>query len=394
MEQTKLFKIQRALVLAFLIFFPLGQLPKLLLQLIEVNPLLLPADLIILLLAFSSLFYKNLWQLLIKSKPILFLICVTTFSWVLSFSFWGIASINPGSLYLIRLISYLVSFIILRNLIDNKYLTKLFLLKALGLVGVAIGLLGFIQYLLLPDLTQLYLYGWDDHYYRLAGSFLDPAYTGVFLVLTIILIINSSLFKETNYKNGLLLALVLALSLTYSRASYLSLFVGLAFLVRKNKIVKVLGIVLGVVVLLLVLLPNAGGEGVNLFRTNSIFQRAGNYQQAAFLSSKFPLFGVGYNNVCLAKQEFIGVSVGGRNACSGLDNSFLFLLVTTGIAGFLAFANFFYLLLWENSSSMMKASLLAVSTHAFFSNTLVYPFILFWFGCLFALEKFTESNDI
>ncbi|MCL4386943.1 hypothetical protein M1307_00925 [Patescibacteria group bacterium] len=71
---------------------------------------------------------------------------------------------------------------------------------------------------------------------------------------------------------------------------------------------------------------------------------------------------------------------------AGVSNSYLFILVTTGVIGFVLFLNFwiriFKKLGVNRHSEFMRpvllSSLVGVFTHAFFENTLFYPFIMIW----------------
>ena len=67
------------------------------------------------------------------------------------------------------------------------------------------------QYLLLPDLRLYKNLGFDDHYYRLAGTLLDPNFTGaIFASLSIFFILKKDYFLS-------LIGLI-SISLTFSRA--------------------------------------------------------------------------------------------------------------------------------------------------------------------------------
>lgn len=386
MEQQKLFKIQRVLVFLYLAFFPFGQLPKLLFQLLGFPVFVSPLDLIALLLGFSFVFYANQGQIYSKNRPLFFLISTLIFSWVAGSLAFGFNPFFPSLLYLIRLISYLLIFLVVQQLVINRIIKPALLAKGLILVGICVAFFGVLQFSILPDLRNLHLLGWDDHYYRLTSTFLDPAYAGIILVLTILMLLFTTLFNESTLKKPLIIVLMILLALTYSRASYLSLSIVVIFLFGRIKFAKWLVLLGAAVLFLLLVIPNAGGEGVNLLRTNSIFLRIGNYYQSIKIFEFSPVFGVGYNNICEAKKLLFSVATGGENACSGLDNSFLFLLATTGIAGFFALINFLQSL-WGKSNLFFKMSLLAIGTHALFSNTLVYPFVLFWIAALFALRE-------
>ena len=120
------------------------------------------------------------------------------------------------------------------------------------------------------------------------------------------------------------------------------------------------------------------------------------------------LTGVGFN-----AYRYAQINYGFRNlinsekshADAGADNSFLFVLATTGIFGLLIYLNFLKELFKktyttykkESSYSMRKtfsivtlSSLSGIIINAFFINSLFYPFILIW---LFILMGITFSDN-
>ncbi|MEK7542910.1 MAG: hypothetical protein AAB503_01210, partial [Patescibacteria group bacterium] len=84
--------------------------------------------------------------------------------------------------YLIRLISYISFFIYLWNIFSNEKLRENSL-RLLIIVSILVAIFGWLQYLFFPDLRVLKYVGWDDHLYRLTGSFLDPGFSAIILVL-------------------------------------------------------------------------------------------------------------------------------------------------------------------------------------------------------------------
>jgi len=143
------------------------------------------------------------------------------------------------------------------------------------------------------------------------------------------------------------------------------------------------------------LLPRPKGEGVNLLRTNSIVQKNDNLGLSYKIVSKYPVFGVGFNNICQARsliEKDLPV-----NSCSGLDNSMLFIVATTGAVGAMIFVSF-GINLWvktkkNNSGLLFKVSLVAVIVHSQFTNTLFYNFILLWLGILIGISRNFKENS-
>jgi hypothetical protein len=164
---------------------------------------------------------------------------------------------------------------------------KLSLLK-IGLIFISIFIVasGFLQYLLMPDGRHLARYGWDEHYYRLMGLYLDPNFTGLLIVFSLINLLNIEItnpFKKdrsmTVYLAISFIIAIIALLLTYSRSCYL-VFLGAASLLALDKLKQkkksqTIILVLTIISFIssLPFLPNPGGAGVNLKRTDTIKSR-------------------------------------------------------------------------------------------------------------------------
>lgn len=345
----------KILLLAFAAF-PLGQIPGLIFNFYYPRlPTIHIFDILVGILAVYFLFKRNFeYQ---KYKHYYNFLVIVSFSLLFSLNFSLVSF-----LYLARLTSYIIFMVFMNQFLSQNDKYKKTFLNSLLLAGFITAIFGLVQYLFLPDLRQMKVIGWDDHYFRLTSTFLDPAFTGIILVLSILL----SVFLK---KNKLLIVLLPALALTYSRASFLSL---------------IFAMVLPNIINLFIFIPwNVGGEGVNLLRTNSIFAKVINYQQSWEIIKNYPLFGVGYNNICQFKEKTI-------NACSGLDNSFLFILATTGIFGFFSLVYLITVIIKRTEKKYLNLILtsgIAVMTHSMFTNTLFYPWVIFWIAILVAVTR-------
>ena len=72
-----------------------------------------------------------------------------------------------------------------------------------------------------------------------------------------------------------------------------------------------------------ILLPRPSSEGVQLERTQSIYGRFRSYEQGLTILKTNPLFGIGFNNYCYARQIILGTNDLASHACSGSDSSVL-----------------------------------------------------------------------
>lgn len=276
---------------------------------------------------------------------------------------FGLRPTLIGSLYLIRWFAYAL-FIPTARSLTQRYP------KALFFLGFLTAVIGLLQYVLLPDVRFLVVSQWDPHYYRVIGSLLDPGFTGLILVFTLIFL---SLQPRFNVFAWTLT--YLSFILTYSRSSYLAFAISVVLISFKKKSWKfLLGSAL-LFALSIYSLPHPGGEGVNLERTNSIQARLLNWSQSWTIFSRHPIIGVGFDTYRYAQKEagFLDTSTWLlSHAGAGADSSLLFVAATTGLLGFLAYL---YYLKHLRSSIYY---LLPLLVHSFFLNSLFYPFVLVW----------------
>ena len=375
----------REKALSFIIFlafciFPFGQLPGILVQnIFHMSFRLQPLDVLIFLAVVISL-RKDF---LSKIKIFVPLLSMLVFGMFLSL---GSSLFNfMGLFYLLRLIVYVLFLALVGGKIQ-KTSSHTDFLNILVSLGILIALFGWTQYLFFPDLRYMKYFGWDDHYFRLVSTFLDPAFTGILLALSML----TSLFIWQDRKKNIYLLssmfLLVTLAFTYSRASYLSFIVGLFFIFWRKSKVAFLSLVLAFLAVIYLLPVSPGGEGVNLARQSSINLKITNYKESIEIIKLSPVFGVGYNNICKAKN-FINKDTSKEvNSCSGLDNSYLFILGTTGLIGFFVFlytCTKLYLKLQKQTKMLFVATLGAVAIHSLFTNTLFYPWVMLWLIILF-----------
>lgn len=293
----------------------------------------------------------------------------------LLYSAFNFRSLNIlfGSLYLVRVIVYFYLYKLSFNVIKKDLKIKETIFNSLLLISFAVSVFGWVQYFFYPDLTSLKYLGWDDHLYRLVGTFLDPGFTSLIIVFGTALA-----FIKKKY---LLLAFfAVSLAFTYSRAGYLALVASLFLVSFLFKRFKVLSLVLIYFLVVVLLLPKPAGEGVNLRRTYSISSRMTNYKETFEIFIKSPVIGVGFNNICLAREIYLKDINPSSHSCSGSDSSLLLVLATTGIVGFIVFVSTFTkILLTLKKGFYTKVFLVVLSAifvHSFFVNSLFYPWVM------------------
>ncbi len=387
-------KVITSLFFVYLVLFPFGQLIRLPLFSFGFPEVHLYLTDVVL---FFFLFFWLIWRFLIikrkykapfLTKPILVFSGISLSSLlVASFRFSGL-EVLISSLYLFRWLVYAGIYFVLADL-KNEFKKNIF--NYLIVIGFFVAVFGLIQYLLYPNLKFLEVLQWDPHFYRVAGTFLDPGFTGLILVLTLILIIKLGWDKK-NKKGWILMGLFVfaMLVLTYSRASWLSFLVGAGAVALFKKSFRFLVLIMLFLTMGWFLVPRPSGEGGKLERTYSIEARTENYKQAFGVFQKNPLLGVGFNTYRYAQRDYGLVDEEKwqlSHSAAGTDSSILFVLATTGILGLFAYLWLYLKALRGFKSIIITASILAVFTHSFFLNSLFYPWVMAWLWFLLAMES-------
>ena len=386
MDQRKIFKLTEYLIYVYLILFPFGQLLRIPVKFSNYEFALHPIDLV----AFTQAAVILINFEVVKKDPLYryfqpFLLTVS-FSLLLSFSYFKFSQVFFGSFYFIRFIAYLILSFSVRNLVSQKPRFKKFLFDSLILVSFLIALFGWFQYFFYPDLTLLKDIGWDDHFGRLVGTFLDPGFTGLILVFGFLLILSKLLKLRKISMVPLAIFLFLSVTFTYSRASLLALLVSVSYLfVKKKKYLYILVLFL-LLLLTSLFLPRSKGEGVRLERVSSINLRVKNYEETLRIFGKHPLFGVGFNNLCALKLRGQNISLLKYHSCSGSDSSILLILTTTGVVGFIIFLSsiwkIFKILPKSRVATALLACFVALIVHSLFVNSLFYPWVMGYLAIL------------
>ncbi len=303
-------------------------------------------------------------------KPLLIFYFFIFISLLVNIRNYSLNALLISASYAVRFILYSGLYFVFKEIkIKNIY-------PIFTLTIVAIALFGFGQYWLIPDVRFLKDFGWDDHYYRLISTFLDPGFTGAILVLGLIIIFlrHSGLSRIIVY---------IAMALTYSRASYLMFLTAFSLIAFYKKSLKIFLTTVFLILLTLIFLPRTFGEGTNLSREYSFWGRLNNWRETIIVWTKNPVFGVGFNAYRYATSAPISSHAG-----AGADSSLLLILATTGLTGFLAYL---YLLqkIWllGHKSLLFKTVFLTIFVGSWFNNLWLYPFILEWFWIILATES-------
>ncbi|HEV2339395.1 MAG TPA: O-antigen ligase family protein [Patescibacteria group bacterium] len=300
-----------------------------------------------------------------------------------------------ASLYFLRFVDYTSIAVVISQLSEKK---KQHVPFVFFMCGILLTICGYIQYFLYPSLRNLIYDGWDQHLYRMFGTFLDPNFFGSFLVLFTLLCLYLYLEKRAYSLFYLVVAGVgsSAVFLSFSRSAYIALGTGvvvLLFLKGYRKLIGASMVILLVTGIIIVFLFAKQSEGTNLLRTASTAARFDNLFRAMAIIKDSPVFGVGFDAYRYAqlKKGFIATS-GWESTHNGggVNNSYFFVWATTGIIGLLAYL-FFLRTIFVSSVKkkgigvLVLASFAAMSVNAIFENTLFYPSIMAWLWVLAGL---------
>ena len=395
-------KLITALLFCYLVLFPFGQLNRLpisLFQSPEIRFYLTDLVMFLLILTWGIwrfLLIKKKYTLPPLTKPIFLFLMIAIISLIVNSSRLSIRELFVSGLYLLRWIVYAGLYFVLIDLKDRfNYLKWSSMVNYLIVLGAMTAIFGLVQYLIWPDIGFLEVFGYDPHYFRLVGTFFDPGFIGIILVLTLILLVVSNwekigIFKLKNLPvHCLLFTLYCSLALTYSRSSYLAYLMGMGVIAFIKKAPRFFLIILFIGALTLLILPRqSGGEGIRLERTSTIQARAGSWRNALIISRDHPLIGVGFNAFRYAQRDygFLKEQWQESNAGAGADSSLLFVLATTGIIGFLTYLGIWWKILRIGNLTIL-ASALAILIHSLFLNSLFYPWVMAWMWILLAKEN-------
>jgi O-antigen ligase len=302
---------------------------------------------------------------------------------------------------------YLIRYLFYVNLagIGIFFIRSRFIGKGLYIAGIILLVIGYLQFFFYNNLRNLFYLGWDEHLYRLFATFLDPNYAGVFFVLFFFLLLIRIIkleFRHVYFEIIIAFFSLVAVYLTFSRTALVVLFVGLLTLGLVKRKYKMIFSVFFVLLFFLFLFSDTSIEGLNPFRTQSSHERITSTVQVSNVIIKDPFLGVGFNAFRYAQIRYgtrQAVGAATSNADAGTDNSFLFVLATTGIVGFaLYIASYFFLVrnLFDEkdiASLVLASSMIGLFAGSFFLNILFYTPILSWVLITIAARKKLCTKD-
>jgi hypothetical protein len=383
-KQAKLSQLETFIIIALFAFFPLGQITR-----ISLSPglaIYFHDILIVLWLIFNHkhIFTTQLTTQIQKISAKTVAIPLVT-GWIALGMVVAMLRFQDVTTFLF--LGRVVLYLLFAWTFWVRFAQESFIRLSLMITGSMYAGFAILQYIFLPDTRFLTAFGWDEHYYRMVGTLLDPAFTGMLLIFTLITVYSLQKQLSNWWKLVLLLILTAGVVLTYSRASYIALIVSLVLLAitemfkkfptRKQVLIATAVIVL--VCLTYYSAPKPGGDGVNLLRTTSISARLSSASQALTTLSGYEWVlgrGLFSKSATAVPSELQIIQTHARMP----DNIFVTLLTQTGIVGLLLGS---YLMVrcisyfWK-VDRYVAIALVAVLLHSQFNNSLLQPFVLLY----------------
>lgn len=318
-------------------------------------------------------------------KPILIFASVLFISLIVNIPRLNTSELLVSSLYLLRWIFYALLFFVVLDL----QLSKQKIEKAMTIGGAILVVIGYILYFLYPDLRNLRYAGWDEHLYRLFSTFLDPNFAGSFFVLYFLFLLNKLFTKKTLIFSFISLVTLAAIVLTFSRSAYVMFMIGTVILLYfKGKKFFAAGLI-GLFLVLIIIFGQLSirSEGTNLLRIASGEARLDSIRNAFTIFKDHLIFGVGFNSYRYAQRDygFLNESKMIVHSGAGTDNSFLFILATSGIVGFAAFVYLLFKII-SIKDPLITSSMLGLIVNSLLVNSLFYPPIMFWLWILLGIR--------
>ena len=396
-------KIVKFFFFCFLVIFPFGQLGRISLSTLglpEVRLHLLDLSLLCLISSWliAKLVQKKKILLGPLFQPVLIFLFIASLSLLLNSNQFSDIEFIVASLYLFRWALYFGLYVVAFDFKKElKEFSTTFLSKVFVGWGVFTALFGFVQLFLWPNLKMLEVWSWDPHNFRLVSTFLDPGFTGIILVLTLLMLVGKrNLFLKNNDKFGWLLLAVtyLGLALTYSRSSYLAFLAGTFALAWMKNSFKIFIIAFLAIMATVLVLPRPSGEGGKITRWYSVSARIENWENSLVIAADHPLLGVGFNTYRYVQRDYGFLSESDwrlNHAGAGADSSLLFVLATTGTLGFLSYLRIGAKAIGPLKNTRKKGRLLipcllAVFCHSFFLNSFFYPWVMTWLWLLLVTD--------
>ena len=311
-------------------------------------------------------------------------------STILAANFFSFSQIITASFFLFRFVAYFFISVVVYNIIKKNQIGNW--INFLLLLAVVFSSLGFLQLLILPDLSFLVAYGWDPHQERIVSTFLDPNFAGIAFAIFLAFSTSLYLYKKNYIYLGIAILLLFVLVFTYSRSSYLAL-ITVMFVIGVAKAPKLIILTLLFFLTSVLVSAHIRERIVGAATLDETAQaRVESWQKALTIFKNNFLFGTGFNTYRFVQSKqgnFAYDNPQGGHSGSGTDSSILLVAATTGIFGLSFFSLLIFSILQFSFHNLKTnylklasfSSILAILVHSQFVNSFFFPqiMLLIWF---------------
>ncbi|HEY0777089.1 MAG TPA: O-antigen ligase family protein [Gemmatirosa sp.] len=299
--------------------------------------------------------------------------------------------------YLARWLAYFGVYVSIINTATPGDAGRLWRTLERALLGFTI--FGIVQAIALPGFAQLVYpenddaMGWDVQGHRLVSTLLDPNFAGALILLALLVLLARMAFgvRVPRWKP---LTLITGLVLTFSRSSFLGLFVGGLVLISvrglRRQYARIAAAVVAIALPFTPLIIRYGMEYQKFTLSDgSAIQRTIMWLRGLTVLADHPLLGIGFNTYGFVQRAY-GWDIVGRDGF-GLDGGLLFIGVMTGFVGLAVYVGM-YALMWRRCQRVWRdaaatpeargtalgvaAASLAIVVHSCFVNSLLLPFVM------------------
>lgn len=305
--------------------------------------------------------------------------------------------------YLARWAAYFAIYVVVVNCVRRADVPTL--TRTLERVILGFASFGVVQAIFIPGFAQVVYpesvvtVDWDAQGRRLVSTFLDPNFAGALIVFGVVLA-TARIATGARQRLAPLAVLLVALTLTVSRSSFLAALVGLGIVAgvagASRRLARFGVLVVAAAALAAPTLLALAREYNKLTVDASALQRLVAWAQAARLFADSPIFGIGFNTYGFVLRSY-GFDVGRLASSFSLDGGLIYIAVLTGVVGLATFVAMVVRLcararrVWRDDRATAHERAVAIATvaatcallvHSLFVNSLLLPLLM---APLFAL---------
>ncbi len=291
--------------------------------------------------------------------------------------------------YSVRFLSYLLFATTIWNFIRLGIFQTDKIYRAIIYSGVFLFVAGVLQLIILPDLETLNpLLGWDPHKNRMASTFFDPNFLGMYFVIclaTVLKFIHAPSIGHLPDKRALthnlsIMLFIIGIVITFSRSAWMAAAILLFFALLKKKTLLLVSLAIAGLAIFAVPRIQMRISGTTDPQDSASF-RLISWQNTWKVIQDNWVFGIGYNAFRYAQRDygFLDNNASSSRSGAGSDSSLLLVWATSGIFGLCFFVCFLIsvsLRAVKHSDLATVGLVTALLVDSLFINSLFYPQII------------------